>query len=387
MRWNILDKPLFRHSHGTITSLFLVFLVCAAIGMLPVGAANTTQTVSPTQTTTHVTTAATTSVPSTTHTTNPATSTTTTAVSTTHTTTPVTSQTTTVVTTAAPSQVNPVIAFYAEPLDGSAPLEVQFTDMSTGGPTSWSWDFGDGTSETSQNPSHIYQDAGTYTVRMTATTRTGSASATREDYIMVDSAVTTTATTTATTTSTTTVTTTASTSSLLADFTGSPRSGNAPLTVVFSDTTVGTPISWSWDFGDGATDTTQNPIHMYTEVGTYTVSLTVNSSGSGKKVKKADFITVTSPSDTTLSEATESGSGGGGSVVRTRVTTSASSDQNSGKSGTGITKTPVPTLTGKAWLEYEKQRMAEVDAIAATQQNKDVISLLLNFFKGLIPWI
>jgi PKD repeat protein len=384
MWWNILDKPLFRHYHGTITSLFLVFLVCAVIGMLPVSAANTTQTVSPTQTSTQVTTAATTSVPSTTHTSIPATSVTTTAA-TTQNTIPVTSQTTTAVTTDVPTQVNPVIAFYAEPLDGSAPLEVQFTDMSTGGPTSWSWDFGDGTSDTIKSPTHTYQDAGTYTVRLTATTRTGSASSTREDYITVESAVTTTATTTTTTTGTTTATT--GSSSLLADFTGSPRSGNTPLTVVFSDTTVGTPISWLWDFGDGITDTTQNPVHMYTEVGTYTVSLTVNSSGSGKKVKKADFITATSSSDTTLPERTLPGSGGGGSQVRTSVTTGASSDQNSAQSGTGITKTPVPTLTGKAWLEYEKQRMAEVDAIVATQQNKDVISLLLNFFKGLIPWI
>jgi PKD repeat protein len=379
MRWNILDKTLLCHSHGTITLVFLVFLVCAAIVMVPVGAANATQTVSPTQ----VTTAATTSIPSTTHTTNPATTTTTTAVSTTHTSIPVTSQTTTAATTSVPTQVSPVIAFYAEPLDGPAPLEVDFTDMSTGGPTSWNWDFGDGTSDTIKNPTHTYQDAGTYTVRLTATTRTGSASSTREDYIIVESAVTTTATTTSTTTTTTTGTTTATTgsASLLADFTGSPRSGTAPITVVFSDSTVGTPISWLWDFGDGATDTTQNPVHMYTEVGTYTVSLTVNSSGSGKKVKKADFITATSSSDTTLPERTLPGSGGGGSQVRTSVTKVASSD-----SGQGITKTPVPTLTGKAWLDYEKQRMTEVDAIAAAQQNKDVISLLLNFFRGLIPW-
>lgn len=376
-----MDKPLGRHSYGIITLVFLVFLVCAASVMVPVGAANTTQTVSPTQTTTQVTTAATTTIPSTTHTTNPVTSTTTTTVSTTQTTTQVTSQTTTAVTTAVPTQVNPVIAFYAEPLDGLVPLEVQFTDMSTGGPTSWSWDFGDGTSDTIQNPSHTYQDAGTYSVRLTATTRTGSASSTREDYIIVESAVTTTATTTTTTTGTTTATT--GSTSLLADFTGSPRSGTAPLTVVFSDTTVGTPIAWSWDFGDGATDTTQNPVHMYTDVGTYTVSLTVNSSGSGKKVKKADFITATSSLDTTLPERTLPGSGGGGSLERTSVTKDAGSDQNSGQS---MTKTPVPTLTGKAWLEYEKQRMAEVDAIAATQQNTDVISLLLNFFRGLIPW-
>ncbi len=385
MWWNILEKPMLRNSPRTITMVFLVFLACAAIVVLPVGAANTTQTVSPTQTTSHGTTAATTSIPSTTYTTIPVTSTTTTTVSATHTTLPATSQTTTAVTTAAQSLVNPVVAFYADETDGSAPFEVKFHDMSSGGPTSWSWDFGDGTSDTTKDPSHTYQDAGTYTVRMTATTRSGSASATREDYIMVDSAATATATTTLTTTATTS-STTASTSNLLAAFTGSPRSGIAPLTVVFSDTTVGTPIDWKWDFGDGASDTTQNPVHTYTDVGSYTVSLTVNSSVSGKKVKQADFITVSSSLDSTQVERTLPGSGGSGSQVRTRVTTGAGPDQNSGQVSTGKTTTPVPTLTGKAWLEYEKQRMAEVDVIAATQKNKDVISLLFDFFKGLIPW-
>jgi len=104
------------------------------------------------------------------------------------TTVPTTSHTTMVFTTTAQLHANPVVAFSADITDGSAPLTVQFTDMSTGGPVSWSWDFGDGTSDTSQAPSHTYSTAGTYTVRMTATTRTGSASATREDYIMVDSA-------------------------------------------------------------------------------------------------------------------------------------------------------------------------------------------------------
>ena len=139
------------------------------------GAANTTQTVSPTQTTSHATTAVTTRFPQRPIQRVHATSTTTTAISTTHTTIPATSHTTTVVTTAAQSQVNPIIAFIAEPTDGSAPLDVQFSDMSTGGPTSWNWDFGDGTSDTSRSPSHTYSDAGTYTVRLTATTRTGSA--------------------------------------------------------------------------------------------------------------------------------------------------------------------------------------------------------------------
>ncbi len=289
-------------------------------------------------------------------------------------------------TTAAQSQVNPIIAFSADPTDGSAPLEVQFSDMSTGGPTSWNWDFGDGTSDTSQNPSHTYSDAGTYTVRLTATTRTGSLSATRENYIMVDSAVTPTATTTATTTTTTTAVT-SSASNLLAAFDGSPKSGIAPLTVVFIDSTVGTPVTWLWDFGDTKTETSQNPVHTYNEPGIYTVTLTVNSSGAGKIVKKADFITVSSSSAINPSEATLPGSTGTDYQVRTRGTPGAGPDESSGQVSTGKTQSPTPTLTGKAWLEYKKQQMAEVDAIAAAQQKKDVISQIVDFFIGLFPWM
>lgn len=388
--WNILNKAIVNNSLPTVTIVLFVVLVCAAIVVFPVGAANTTQTVSPTQTTSHATTAVTTQIPSTTQTTSHATSSTTTAIATTQTTIPATSHTTTVMTTAAQSQVNPIIAFIAEPTDGSAPLDVQFSDMSTGGPTSWNWDFGDGTSDTSRSPSHTYSDAGTYTVRLTATTRTGSLSATRENYIMVDSAVTTTATTTAITTAATTTTTTAtelSASNLLAAFDGSPRSGTAPLTVVFTDTTVGTPVAWLWDFGDIKTETSQNPVHTYKEPGTYTVTLTVNSSGAGKIVKKVDFITVSSSSDYKPSGAVLSGSAGNDYQAGTRVTPVAGPDEISGQVSTGKTKSPTPTLTGKAWLEYKKQQMAEVDAIAAAQQKKDVISQIVDFFKGLFPWM
>ncbi len=385
----MLNKAVVNNSPTTVTIVLLVVLVCAAIVVLPVGAANTTQTVSPTQTTSHATTTVTTQIPSTTQTTSPATSSTTTTT-TTQTTIPATSHTTAVITTSAQSQVSPVIAFTADPTDGSAPLTVQFSDMSTGGPTSWNWDFGDGTSDTSSHPSHTYSDAGTYTVRLTATTRSGSLSATRENYIMVDSAVTTTAPTTAITTTATTTTTTApalSASNLLAAFDGSPRSGTAPLTVVFTDTTVGTPVAWLWDFGDMKTETSQNPIHTYNKPGTYTVTLTVNSSGTGKIVKKVDFIAVSSSSDLKTPEAALPRSAGNDYQVGSGVTPSAGPDKSSGQVSAGKTKSPTPTLTGKAWLEYKKQQMAEVDAIAAAQQKKDVISQIVDFFKGLFPWM
>jgi PKD repeat protein len=80
-----------------------------------------------------------------------------------------------------------------------------------------------------------------------------------------------------------------------ANFSGTPTSGVAPLTVNFSDLSTGSPASWSWSFGDGGTSTAQNPSHAYTTAGTYNVTLTAtNACGSDPEVKNA-YITVTAP--------------------------------------------------------------------------------------------
>ncbi|MDH2445425.1 PKD domain-containing protein [Amnibacterium sp. CER49] len=71
----------------------------------------------------------------------------------------------------------PQAAFTADPVSGAAPLPVALTDTSTGSPTSWSWDFGDGGTSTVQDPSHTYATAGTYPVTLTATNATGSSTA------------------------------------------------------------------------------------------------------------------------------------------------------------------------------------------------------------------
>jgi len=79
----------------------------------------------------------------------------------------------------------PVANFSGSPTSGSAPLDVNFTDHSTGSPTSWSWTFGDGGTSTSQNPNYSYTSNGTYTVSLTATNAYGSDSKTEVDYITV----------------------------------------------------------------------------------------------------------------------------------------------------------------------------------------------------------
>ena len=58
--------------------------------------------------------------------------------------------------------------------------------MSTNGPTSWLWDFGDGNNSTLQHPSHTYTTSGTYTVQLTATNSVGNHVETKTNYINVN---------------------------------------------------------------------------------------------------------------------------------------------------------------------------------------------------------
>jgi PKD repeat protein len=82
----------------------------------------------------------------------------------------------------------------------------------------------------------------------------------------------------------------------VADFSGNPTSGPPPLTVYFTDLSTGSPTSWDWTFGDGGTDTVQHPIHDYTSVNTYTVSLTAYNAQGQNTETKVDYITVSDQS-------------------------------------------------------------------------------------------
>ncbi len=173
----------------------------------------------------------------------------------------------------------PAADFTASPVSGAAPLTVAFTDTSTNNPTSWSWDFGDGSASTEQNPSHTYENSGgttrTFTVSLTATNDGGSDTETKADYISVVPPA------------------------PSADFSASPTNGTTPLTVQFTDTSTNNPTSWSWDFGDGATSAEQNPSHTYENAGgttrTFTVSLTATNDGGSDTETKADYISVVPP--------------------------------------------------------------------------------------------
>jgi PKD repeat protein len=84
-----------------------------------------------------------------------------------------------------------------------------------------------------------------------------------------------------------------------ADFSGSPRTGEAPLTVDFTEESyggTGTPTSWAWTFGDGGTSTSQDPTHVYTSTGSWTVSLTVTTDDAESDTEtKTGYVTVGAP--------------------------------------------------------------------------------------------
>ncbi len=142
---------------------------------------------------------------------------------------------------------------------------VNFTDLSTNTPTSWSWVFGDGNTSTAQNPSNVYNTAGTYTVSLTATNIEGSDTETKTAYIIVSDPI-----------------------APTADFVADNLTPSVGQGVNFTDLTIDNPSGWSWNFGDGGTSTAQNPTHVYNTAGVYTVTLTAsNIYGSDDEIKTA----------------------------------------------------------------------------------------------------
>jgi PKD repeat protein/ligand-binding sensor domain-containing protein len=174
--------------------------------------------------------------------------------------------------------------FTAEPITGTIPLTVTFTDLSTpwGWVESWQWDFGDGGPViTETNPIHVYTTPGVYTVSLTTTVGLTTYTAIKPNYITVTTAVMT----------------------PTAVFSATPLIGVVPLTVTFTDQSTGTISTRTWDFGDGITQTIaitnyQLPItttHTYTQAGVYTVSLTVAGPLGSDVLTKPYYITVIPP--------------------------------------------------------------------------------------------
>lgn len=166
-----------------------------------------------------------------------------------------------------------VADFTSNIVSGCSPIHVQFTDQSTGNPTSWQWNLGNGTISTLQNPSTTYITPGTYTVTLTVSNGSGTNTKTITNYIQV-------------------------VASPQVNFTSVDSVTCPPKAVQFTNLSVpgaGGTTTYLWDFGDGGTSTQVNPTHTYVANGVYNVSLSVtNSSGCSNIYTKPNYIQIVS---------------------------------------------------------------------------------------------
>jgi PKD repeat protein len=186
------------------------------------------------------------------------------------------------------AQADVTADFEADVRYGVAPLTVNFTDLSknsSGNPLVWwNWSFGDGTilegasSEEFQHPTHIYDEPGVYKVALYTTDGSTEDTRVKEYYIVV--------------------TEEAVEPEIFVDFEGDVLTGEAPLTVNFTDLTTKTfpnpQVYWNWKFGDGGSSHDQNPVHTYFTPGIYAVSLYTHDTFVEDTVVKEAYIIVES---------------------------------------------------------------------------------------------
>jgi len=169
---------------------------------------------------------------------------------------------------------NPVANFSGIPTSGCYPLHTQFTDVSIAmgsNITQWQWDFGDGFVSTQQNPSHTYTAQGQFGVKLKVTNSHGCFKVVdKPAFINVNGGV-------------------------KADF-SYVSSGNCqpPTPVTFTNLSNGTGLlTYQWSFGDGGVSTATNPVHSYTNPGSYTIRLiTTNVLGCTDTLTKVNGINV-----------------------------------------------------------------------------------------------
>ena len=179
--------------------------------------------------------------------------------------------------TQAPRQ-NPDLtaAFTADMRAGANPSSITFTDQSAGNPSSWLWEFGDGTVSEEANPVHIYEKAGVFDVTLTVSNAEGENQKREAKYITVTGAI----------------------PPPAAMFEARPISGSVPLTVQFTDISIGPPTAWFWEFGDGSTSTERSPRHTYTTEGVYSVRLWIENQGGSNSVIRENYIAVSAQGST-----------------------------------------------------------------------------------------
>lgn len=155
---------------------------------------------------------------------------------------------------------------------------VNFTDLSTGNPTNWYWEFQGGTPSTSnqQNPSVQYNTPGVYWVKLKVSNSTAIDSITKYNYIEVYNP-----------------------NAVVADFTADKTVILKGETVNFTDLSLNEPTSWQWQFPGGTPpfSNLKNPSVQYNTPGTYSVTLTVSNSLTSDSKTKENYIKVYDSTD------------------------------------------------------------------------------------------
>uniref|UniRef100_UPI003869E9F5 PKD domain-containing protein n=1 Tax=Cellulophaga sp. Ld12 TaxID=3229535 RepID=UPI003869E9F5 len=204
---------------------------------------------------------------------------------------------------------------------GAPSLDVQFTgdtssDPDTGDVLTYAWDFGDGSTATTANPSHSFTTAGTYTVTLTVTDD-GTPALNSTDTI--------------------TIIVTDANQAPTAIGTSDITSGEASLAVQFTGDTSSDPdngdvLTYAWDFGDGSTATTANPSHTFTTAGTYNVTLTVTDDGTPALSSSEATITITvnAPANQAPTAVASSDITSGEASLAVQFTGDTSSDPDTG---------------------------------------------------------
>lgn len=159
-----------------------------------------------------------------------------------------------------PANQTPVANFTPTPTTGSAPLLVQLSSAGSsdadGAITGYAWNFGNGTTSSSPNPSAVFNTAGTFTISLSVTDNSG-ASAVKSTTIVVNP----------------------TNVAPVPVISATPLTGSAPLTVnvngAGSSDADGSIVSYAWDFGNGQTATGATASTVYSSLGSYTLRLTV----------------------------------------------------------------------------------------------------------------
>jgi PKD repeat protein len=176
--------------------------------------------------------------------------------------------------------------------------DVRFTDQSTGGVTSWLWNFGDGTSSSLQNPVKRYSQPGSYSVVMTIFRNAETRVAAKTIVVGAPAP---------------------QLPAVMASFDAPGGSVVAGSSVQFNDRSSGSPDRWQWNFGDGTSSALRNPSHAFPSAGTYTVMLTsANAASSSTAVRQVTVTAQLIPYHSVIS-ATAQTTGVGGATWRTEL--------------------------------------------------------------------